>query len=193
MKAPTQYVLFIVSIMLFLCGFQVFAKDVPSARKIEEYRKAAQQGNADAKCKLGVCYAMGQGVVKDDSEAIKWYRKAAEQGNVDAQNSFGACYTIGQGVVKNDSEAVKWYRKAADQGHAGAQLNLGALYWNGDGVVKNEVEGYKWALLAAAQGNEAAKKNAFNNELRLSPAQRAEGQRLATEWQAKFEAAHPAK
>jgi len=82
------------------------------------------------------------------------------------------------------AQVAEW-RSAAGQGNAIAQRNLESLYWKGEGVVKNEIEGYKWSLLAAAQGNELAKENVSIAETRLSPAQRAEGQRLAQEWKAR--------
>ena len=87
----------------------------------------------------------------------------------------------------NPPEAVKWYRKAAEQGHEYGQNNLGFCYITGEGVVKNDLEGYKWVLLAAAKGAKKAKENASIVERRLSPEQRAEAQRMATEWQADFE------
>ena len=48
------------------------------------YRKAAEQGDANAQLWIGYCYENGDGIVKDKAEAIKWYRKAAEQGNQQA-------------------------------------------------------------------------------------------------------------
>jgi len=142
----------------------------------------AKQGDAGAQSNLGLMYANGRGVVKNEVEAVKWFRKAADQGYAEAQFSLGVMYNIGQGVVKNEAEAVKWYRKAADQGHAKAQYNLGNMYSDGQGVVKDEIEGYKWFLLAGAQGNEKAKKNISIVERAMTPSQRAEGQRLAREW-----------
>ncbi len=152
------------------------------AEAVKWYRKAAEQGDASAQFNLGVMYANGQGVVKDEVEAVKWYRKAADQGYANAQSNLGNMYADGRGVPKDEAEAVKWYRKAADQGVANAQLNLGFMYDKGNGVVKDEVEGYKWYLLAGAQGNETAKKNIPLIERAMTPAQRAEGQRLAREW-----------
>ena len=70
----------------------------------------------------------GQGVAKDEVEAVKWYRKAAEQNDAEAQNNLGLCYANGQGVAKDEVEAVKWYRKAAEQNYAEAQYNLGLCY-----------------------------------------------------------------
>ena len=37
---------------------------------------------------LGMMYANGLGVPKDEVEALKWYRKAAAQGNVRAQREL---------------------------------------------------------------------------------------------------------
>ena len=153
---------------------------------VKWFRKGADQGDAAAQHNLGVHYCEGTGVKKNAAEAVKWYRKAADQGFTPAQYNLGCCYEIGNGVVKDEVEAVKWIRKAAEQGLAVAQCNLGACYWNGDGVIKNELEGYKWILLAAAQGDETAKKTVLIQEVRLSTAQRAEGQRLAQEWEARL-------
>jgi TPR repeat protein len=76
---------------------------------------------------LGNCYYFGRGVLKNDTEAVKWYQKAAEQGNAEAQFSLGNCYYFGCGVPKNDTEAVNWYRKAAEQGNVLAQALLHKL------------------------------------------------------------------
>jgi hypothetical protein len=127
-------------------------------------------------------------VVKDELEAVSWYRKAAEQGDANAQCNLGQCYAFGAGVVKDESEAVSWYRKAAEQGNANAKYSLGLCYYLGTGVVKNEVEGYKWILLSIAQGYENARKNLSVLENKLTPAQRAEGQRLALAWAAEYKA-----
>jgi hypothetical protein len=104
-----------------------------------------------------------------------------------AQYNLGVCYDNGVGVVKNEAEAAKLFRKAAEQGHAEAQSALGVCYYNGEGVVKNDSLAYQWFLLASANGNETAKVNVSKLEAKLTAEQRAEGQRLATEWQAAFE------
>ena len=50
------------------------------AEAVNCYRRAADQGDADAQFKLGVMYSEGRGVPQDDAEAVNWYRLAAEQG-----------------------------------------------------------------------------------------------------------------
>ena len=50
----------------------------------ESTKAKALGGDAKAQLNLGLAYANGRGVLKDDSEAAKWIRKAAEQGNAEA-------------------------------------------------------------------------------------------------------------
>ena len=88
------------------------------------FRKAADQGNADAPLKIGVLYGNGWGVAEDDAEAMRWFRKAADQGNTGAQVSIGWAYGNGLGVARDNAEAMRWYRKAADQGNAEAQAHI---------------------------------------------------------------------
>jgi TPR repeat protein len=91
------------------------------------FRKAAEQGLADAQCSLGLCYEEGDGVKKDVVEGVKWYRKAAEQGLADAQGNLGCCLVMGEGVEKDPEEGARWLKKAADQGHVKAQKALEEL------------------------------------------------------------------
>ena len=46
---------------------------------------------AEGQYNLGVGYYKGEGVAKDQAEAVKWYRKAAEQNLAKAQYSLGVC------------------------------------------------------------------------------------------------------
>ena len=130
------------------------AKDYSEA--VKWYRKAAEQGLADAQRNLGLCYINGKGVPENQTEAVKWYRKAAEQGLANAQLNLGFCYHDGEGVRKDYEEAVKWFRKAAEKGLATAQWVLGICYAYGEGVAKDKTEAVKWYRKAADQGEENA-------------------------------------
>src|SRR5206468_1661558 len=48
----------------------------------------ADQGVAAAQFNLGLMYANGRGVSKDDTAAAKWFRLAADQGHALAQNNL---------------------------------------------------------------------------------------------------------
>ena len=122
-------------------------------------RPSAEQNNPESQNNLGICYTYGQGVPKDDAEAVKWFRKAAEQSHPYAQYNLGICYANGQGVPKDEAEAVKWYRKAADQNVPGAQYNLGLSYANGQGVPVDYAEAVKWYRKAAEQNYPYAQYN----------------------------------
>ena len=115
-------------------------------------RQAAEQGDAEAQYALGFMYATGEGVSKDEPEAVRWYRLAADQGYASAQYFLGVMYADGRGVSKDEAEAVRWYRLAADQGYASAQYFLGIMYADGRGVLKDEAEAVRWYRLAADQG-----------------------------------------
>jgi TPR repeat protein len=45
----------------------------------------AETGDAYSQYMLGLTYARGDGVEKDQSEAVKWYLKASEQGLAEAR------------------------------------------------------------------------------------------------------------
>ena len=123
------------------------------AKEAYWYRKAAEQGSAEAQYFLGYCYERGEGVQQDYGEAVKWFRKAAEQGDGNGQCGLGMCYEEGHGVPKDYVEAVKWYRKAAEQGDESAQYSLGECYSEGLGVRQDYAEAIKWFQKSAEQGN----------------------------------------
>ena len=72
---------------------------------------------------LGVMYFSGDGVLKDDKEAVKWFHKAAEQGNPVAQCNLGNMYRTGEGVLKDHVIAYAWYNIADANGNANAKRN----------------------------------------------------------------------
>ena len=50
---------------------------------VQWFRKAADQGVAEAQYNLGIMYKDGNGVAQSDAKAAEWYRKAADQGVVE--------------------------------------------------------------------------------------------------------------
>ena len=122
-----------------------------NAREAAEwFRRAAEQGHAEAQYSLGSLYNRW-GTTKHAGEDAYWTRKAAEGGHAVAQFLLGKMYSKGDGVPQNAREAARWSRKAAEQGHAEAQRNLGVLYAKGIGVPQDTVQAYAWVSLAAAQ------------------------------------------
>ena len=83
---------------------------------VKWFKKAAEQGHAEASYELGWMYYEGEGGEKDYVEAAKWYHKAAEQGHAETQYYLGEMYRKGKGVEQDDVETVTWLRKAAGTG-----------------------------------------------------------------------------
>ena len=73
------------------------------------FKPLAERGDVGAQFTLGEMHSRGQGVPKNDADALKWYRMAADQGHAGAQNNVGISYTLGKGVPKDFVLAYMWY------------------------------------------------------------------------------------
>src|SRR5262249_13978000 len=81
------------------------------------YRRAAEAGDKNAMTNLGLMYADGRGVAKDEEEAVRWYRRAAEAGNAAAMHNLGFMYRNGRGVSRDMQNAAVWVFKALRAGN----------------------------------------------------------------------------
>ena len=151
------------------------------------YRKAADQGAPLAQLSLGMMYHAGEGVPQDYSKAAEWLRKAADQGNSEAQHALAVLYDNGRGVPKDSTQAALWYLKAAEQGDVEAQHSIGTDYYLGDGVPQDYVQAHMWFNVAASRAKDAELRNKMTEfrdltAARMTPAQIAEAQKMASEW-----------
>ena len=127
------------------------AKD--KAEAVRWYRKAADQGYADAQCWLGKRFT-NYYVIGEKQQAAMWYRKAAEQGHVVARHELGILYMRGAGGVTNNyAEAVRLFRKGAESGYARSIHNLGTCYLEGKGVPQDRAEAFRLYRKAADMGD----------------------------------------
>lgn len=94
---------------------------IDTTNEVELFRKAAEQGDANAQLNLGCMYADGNGVPKEVPKAVEWWKKAAAQGNKYAQFNLGVYYGRGEGVSKNLVLTYAWVNLAAAHGHETAQ------------------------------------------------------------------------
>jgi len=158
------------------------AKD--QAKSVEWYLKAAEQGEVNAQYMLGDMYSSGKGVVKNLSKAVEWYSKSGDQGHDLSQLILGGMYSNGEGVPQDYSKAFGWYQRSAAQGNIASQISLSDAYRSGHGVNVNFVQAYAWMNLAATKGDSSSIFKKMRDDLAamLTPQQRAEGQRLASNW-----------
>ncbi len=136
--------------VLYSRGFGV---EVDAERAVEWFRKAAEQGHANAQYNLGVMYEEGLGVVEDDAQAAGWYRRAAANGDAHAQYALAGLYAEGRGLEKDEAQAAVWHRKVAEHGDMRAQYLLGQIYLWGLGVDEDRAEAARWFRRSAEQGH----------------------------------------
>jgi len=118
------------AIAVFAQGQNVMSSD--------ETKRKAEAGDAMAQVQYAQMLYMGQGMEKNEAEALKWYQKSAESGNHYAQANLGLFFQTGGCGVKEDiAKAIEWYGKAAKQGNPNAQYYLATIYENGNGVAKD--------------------------------------------------------
>ncbi|OUS36619.1 hypothetical protein A9Q94_08455 [Rhodobacterales bacterium 56_14_T64] len=105
------------------------ARDMMEAGQFQEaYTElwpAARSGNADAEELIGVMYAMGLGVARDDQRAFEWYLRSAMKGHPGAQSGVGWYYEVGRGMPAPDLvRAYMWYTLSAIGGDPDAAISL---------------------------------------------------------------------
>ncbi len=176
------------------------------------WQKSAEQGNAEAQELLGDIYRSGgQQIPNDYKKVVYWYQKSAEQGNAEAQFNLGdiysngnalAQYVLGESYSKHTDglsgkeippqdykKAFHWYQKAAEQGYADAQVSLGCMYDSGQGVPQDKQKAFVWFSLARAQGGMTIVSDFLSLIAKeLTPAQLAEAQEWARDWDEKIQA-----
>ena len=97
------------------------------ADSLGSLRSLADRGDADAQWQMGVRYHNGEGVPRDDAQAMQWFLRAAEQGHVIAQATLGAYYWAGRGVPQDLSKSYFWSAIALAQGDENSKSRLEGL------------------------------------------------------------------
>lgn len=111
-----------------------------------------KSGDPIAQYRLGVLYALGEGVTQNYRRAAQLFKTSAEHGVAEAQYNIAVMYSEGLGIARNPKEATLWYRRAAAQGNPSAAFNLGVAYANGIGVTQSMNEAAQWFRKAAEAG-----------------------------------------
>ena len=150
--------------LIYKSGYQKPTyKDGKAAYLRNDYKRAfeillplAKNGDSWSQYIVSLMYESGNGVEKDQEEAIKWLILAAESGVPKIQYDLGIRYFYGYGIEKNYSEAAKWWRSSANAGIADSQYNLGLMKYRGIGIPKDKEEAKLLVEKAATQGHDKA-------------------------------------
>jgi len=119
-------------------------------------RQPAEQGDRHSQALLGFLYHTGQGVPRNDAEAIKWLRMAADQGDAEGASWLGSIYDEGQLLSTKDPILSQltpdWLKQ-----HPGV---VPVVHIDKSGertiVLCDYPEAVRWYRVAATHGNAAA-------------------------------------
>ena len=105
-----------------------YARDLMEEGRFKEAMRellpAARSGNAEAEELIGIMYAMGLGVERDDIRAFDWYLRSSMKGHPGAQSGVGWYYEVGRGLPAPDLiRAYTWYVLSAIGGDPDAAIS----------------------------------------------------------------------
>jgi TPR repeat protein len=135
---------------LFELG-RAYAANRQPTEALAAWRKAADKGSTSAMVELGVLYATGAGVAKDEVQARKLFERAAEAGNPRGVSNLAA---LGGGAATSDPARARELLAKAAQTNPEAQYQLGLMLAEGTGGAKDE-EGARALFEKAAAQNHA--------------------------------------
>lgn len=131
--------------------------EVPSSAD-ETMRSAIESANQSGRAKefvdIGLEFARGNHVQKDEGMALQCFKIAAQKGDMDGQFLAGMYIFDGENESSRD-EAAEYFKDSARQGKPEAMYMLGVLYLDYEyGWGKGK--GYDWILKAAEKGHAEA-------------------------------------
>lgn len=118
--------------------------------------RAAAAGDAVGQHQLGLLYADGVGVGRDDALAYAWFLRAAEQGYLPAEVAAGICLVRGSGVEADPATGRRWLSRPAAHGDPVANFHLAGLLSAGVGGPGDRRAAFAAYRVAARAGHRAA-------------------------------------
>ena len=137
------------------------AAQLLSTRKFEDCEKAldlfevlgdyedSPSLEADAWCRIGHCYLLGDGVAQSSERAASYYQMASDAGSAEGMCSLAECYFYGNGKKQDDARAYALFDAAAAEGNLEAEYYLGLCYETGRGTKANVSVAVSYYQLAA--------------------------------------------
>ncbi len=133
---------------------RAYAANNQGGEAIGAWRKAADKGSTSAMVELGVAYATGAGVAKDEAAAAKLFERAAQGGNPRGVSNLAAL--SGKGAAPADAARSRALLAKAAETNAEAQFQLGLMLQDGVGGPKDDAGARSLFEKAAAQDHPGA-------------------------------------
>jgi TPR repeat protein len=134
---------------------RAYAANQQWAEAVSAYRKAADKASTSAMVELGVMFATGLGVPKDESQARSLFERAAEAGNPRGVTNLAALADRGS-VPPDPVKTRSLLAKAAESNSPEAQYQLGLMVADGIGGPKDDAAARALFEKAAAQDHPGA-------------------------------------
>lgn len=134
---------------------RAYAAGNQNSEAIATWRKASDKGSTSAMVELGVAYATGAGVAKDEAAAAKLFERAAQGGNPRGVSNLAALSGKGGAASADPARSRNLLTKAAET-NAEAQFQLGLMLQDGVGGPKDDAGARSLFEKAAAQDHPGA-------------------------------------
>lgn len=108
------------------------------------YLKAAELGHILAMNAIGVAYADGDGIPRNDRLAMKWFEKSANLDNSEAMYNLALGYHFSD--VSDVKKALPWVLQAVEAEYRPAYMLIGWMTTTGTGTRANRVASIRWDL-----------------------------------------------
>ena len=125
-------------------------------QQIEEIKRKADAGDAEAQYRLGLIYLTGVDLSKNEEKAKKMFRKAADQEHPGAQYELGLMYYEDEVLYRNVNEAWQLWDSASRGGCVAAMFRLSKMCADGECCSEFPKSAYIWALIAKKRGHTEA-------------------------------------
>lgn len=119
---------------IFSTGIMLEEDVEEKEENIRELHNKAAAGDVDACNRLGAMYMNGDGVAKDESEALKWYERAALAGSLEAMESIEF-----ERFWYSEEVWIEFVLKAAEAGNHRAELLAADIYLKGNSMVEKSL------------------------------------------------------
>jgi hypothetical protein len=125
-----------------LSAMEQKARELYTEKKFSEAfllaKASCDKGVAGGCTYAGLMYDRGEGIAKDEGQAVSFYRKGCDGGDPMGCRDLALMYRTGTGVAQDNVQAVELYRKDCDAGDVIGCTNLGLMYANGAGVRQDD-------------------------------------------------------
>lgn len=102
----------------------------PTAQERAQFERNCNNGHGTYCHNMGLMYAHGDGVLKDDLKALEFYAKACDRNYFESCSSAAVLYEESQTIKQDMKKAFKLYSKACGGGDAFACHNVAVYYSN---------------------------------------------------------------